>query len=287
MAATVYDLNDTVGASVTFAVDAVNTDPAMVTFNFIAPESGTETVYTFGTDAEVVQDSTGQYHVDFVVNEPGRWWYRWEGTGAAAGVEQGYIDVDIDRVQAFTPTSSSGTSAVSATTIAAHAGGYHFQNSEFYVAGHAGSADVVAAAENTLTTVKCTSTTAGESGSALPTGMAVPYNPTTGLYTLNGFNASDYLMFRFAIDVECFSDNSLAEMVLTVTPSSGSTFTLTDQLVTMNNGAGEYEGLSVIPLFVGAELADDGTPGTILPQVRLKGTTGSIKPRGFTLFVWR
>jgi hypothetical protein len=102
----VYDLDDTLGASVTFGVrtdpndasTSVPTDPTAVTFEILSPVTATKTTYVYLTDVELVRVTTGVYTVDIVVDEPGRWWYRWEGTGVAAGVEQGYIDVDYDRV---------------------------------------------------------------------------------------------------------------------------------------------------------------------------------------------
>jgi len=96
--ATIYDLNDTVGASVTFAVASVATDPTAITFEARSPVTGTITSYVYGTDAELVKVSTGNYTVDIALSEPGRWWIRWEGTGTAAGSEQTYFDVDYDRV---------------------------------------------------------------------------------------------------------------------------------------------------------------------------------------------
>jgi hypothetical protein len=94
---TVYDLDDTLSASVTFSVNATNTDPTAVTFDFRSP-SGTVTNFVFGVDSELQKLATGIYEATFSVTEGGRWWYRWEGTGTAPGVEQGYIEVDYDRV---------------------------------------------------------------------------------------------------------------------------------------------------------------------------------------------
>ena len=188
---------------------------------------------------------------------------------------------------------ASATDVVNYINTAANASakknGYHFQNSEFYVAGHAGSADVIEDVfPDTLTTVKVSSATAGQSGSEMPEGLANPYDTSTGLYTLTDFVATDVIQFRFDIDVECFSDESSCEIRLLCTPGNGNpAFTITDQLIAMDAGAGEYSGLSSIPLFVGDTLADGGTPATVLPQIILNGTTADIKPRSFTMFVWR
>jgi len=166
--------------------------------------------------------------------------------------------------------------------------GYHFQNSEFYLAGHAGSADVIEDVEEGVdTVVKVTSATPSESGSELPEGLINPYDTATGLYTLTNFEADDLMQFRFAIDIDCNSDESTADVILECTSPLGFTFVIEEQLLSMNAGAGDYTGLATIPVFVGDSLADNGTPATILPKVRLKSTTGDIKPRSFTLFVWR
>jgi hypothetical protein len=97
-AAVIYDLGDTLGASVTFNVAGVPTDPDTVTFSMRSPVTGTVTTYVYLTDGEVQQLATGVYEATIVVSEPGRWWYRWLGTGAAPGNEQGYFEVDYNRV---------------------------------------------------------------------------------------------------------------------------------------------------------------------------------------------
>ena len=166
--------------------------------------------------------------------------------------------------------------------------GYHFHNSEFYLAGHAGSSDVIVDVEEGIeTTVKVTSTTPTEFGTELPEGLVTPYDTATGLYTLTNFEPDDLMQFRFAIDIDCNSDESTADVILECNSPLGFTFKIEEQLLSMNAGAGEYIGLATIPVFVGDSLADNGTPATILPKVKLKSTTGDIKPRSFTLFVWR
>lgn len=58
-------------------------DPDVVRFRFKTPD-GTETVYVFGTNAELVKESTGVYHVDLPLTSQDEWWYRWEAAGAIA-----------------------------------------------------------------------------------------------------------------------------------------------------------------------------------------------------------
>lgn len=82
MARSVHESGTLVRATGTFKVDGVVTDPTTVTAIISEPD-GTETTYVYGTDAELVKDSTGVYHVDISAMTAGRWVYRFEGTGAA------------------------------------------------------------------------------------------------------------------------------------------------------------------------------------------------------------
>ena len=60
-------------------------DPQTVKVS-VRPPSGVISTYVFGTDAAVVKDSTGKYHIDIDANASGAWAVRWfsEGTGKAA-----------------------------------------------------------------------------------------------------------------------------------------------------------------------------------------------------------
>ena len=49
-------------------------------------------------DVTPVHDSTGIYHYDLTVDQPGRWIYRWEATGALVGAEEGQLFVRRSRV---------------------------------------------------------------------------------------------------------------------------------------------------------------------------------------------
>ncbi len=69
------------------------TDPDTVTLKLKSP-SGTTTTYTYS--ATVAKVSTGIYRKDIgptILNAPGLWWYRWIGTGAAAGVAETAIKI--------------------------------------------------------------------------------------------------------------------------------------------------------------------------------------------------
>lgn len=65
-------------------------DPTGVTFKVRNP-AGTLTTYVYGTDAELVRDSTGNYHVDYTVNASGEWHSRWEGSGAVVTAEESQL----------------------------------------------------------------------------------------------------------------------------------------------------------------------------------------------------
>ena len=90
-----YDLGDTRRLSAVFTVAANSppaTDPTTLTFKMREPD-GTVTSYVEGTDAELVKDSTGNFHVDWLTAKAGRHVYRWIGTGAAAEADTGEFEV--------------------------------------------------------------------------------------------------------------------------------------------------------------------------------------------------
>lgn len=66
----------------------VPTDPTTVTCVIKSPD-GTETEYVYGTDAELVRDGVGVYHLDLVADQNKRWYYRYAGTGVCEAVEEG------------------------------------------------------------------------------------------------------------------------------------------------------------------------------------------------------
>ena len=63
------------------------TDPAALNFAFTDPSDNT-TTYVFGVDAELVKDSTGNYHVIVDADEAGMWEYVWWGTGSGKGAKE-------------------------------------------------------------------------------------------------------------------------------------------------------------------------------------------------------
>jgi hypothetical protein len=55
-------------------------DPTTVRFKYRKPQGETATL-VYGTDADVKKDTTGDYHVDVLLDQPGAWTFRWEAAG--------------------------------------------------------------------------------------------------------------------------------------------------------------------------------------------------------------
>jgi hypothetical protein len=69
-----------------FANDAL-VDPT-VTFKITSPSAAT-TTYVYPTDVQLVKESAGKYHVDFVLNAAGTWKWKWEASGTYVWVDDG------------------------------------------------------------------------------------------------------------------------------------------------------------------------------------------------------
>ena len=91
--ANLYELGKVVRCSISFTQAGAGVDPTTVTFTFKDP-SGNRIAYVNGVDAQCVKDSTGNYHVDLTTDEAGRWEYRFEGDTPAAGVDEGFFQVE-------------------------------------------------------------------------------------------------------------------------------------------------------------------------------------------------
>ena len=89
-----YDIGDSIRCSVEFKARSTGTltDPSVVTFKFKNP-AGTETTYVYGTDAELVKDSTGMYHVDLDISSPGIYFYRFVGSGTVKAASESKFTV--------------------------------------------------------------------------------------------------------------------------------------------------------------------------------------------------
>jgi len=92
-----YDVGDDIRLSVTFAVSGTPTDPTTVKL-YVRDPSGNEAEYVYADD--ITKDDTGDYHYDVSIDESGVWRYRWEGTGTAAGAEEGSFSVRTQQVNA-------------------------------------------------------------------------------------------------------------------------------------------------------------------------------------------
>jgi secreted protein with Ig-like and vWFA domain len=88
LAINTYEIGDLVRIRGLFTIDNKATDPTTVVGKFKDP-SGTTTTYTYGTDAELVRDGTGNYYFDIDVDEAGVWNYRMAGEGTAQAAAEG------------------------------------------------------------------------------------------------------------------------------------------------------------------------------------------------------
>ena len=80
MTVNVYTVGAKIRLAALFAVDSVETDPTVVTFKMEKPDGSVQT-YVYGTDAQLVKDATGYYHVDWLTALQGAHTYRFAGTG--------------------------------------------------------------------------------------------------------------------------------------------------------------------------------------------------------------
>jgi uncharacterized protein YfaS (alpha-2-macroglobulin family) len=85
-------LGDAVTCEAVFKKNGVELDPTTVTFKVENP-SGVQTIYVYGTNVELIRDSTGVYHVDVNANTVGTWLYRFESTGTGQAAQEGTFRV--------------------------------------------------------------------------------------------------------------------------------------------------------------------------------------------------
>lgn len=91
-----HQIGDTVRITVSFRglADGALTDPTTVTVKTKVHKSGDVTAYVYGTDAEVVKDSTGVFHFDLTFAEAGTHFWRFAGTGAVQAATEGSFEVE-------------------------------------------------------------------------------------------------------------------------------------------------------------------------------------------------
>jgi hypothetical protein len=87
-----YDIGDLVRCTGTFASSGTNVNPDAIMFKVKTP-AGVVTTLTYGTDAALVRDSTGVYHVDVSVAEAGEYEYRFWSTGTGQAASEGQFVV--------------------------------------------------------------------------------------------------------------------------------------------------------------------------------------------------
>jgi hypothetical protein len=89
-----YDLGVVVRVSWTITASSAAVDPTAMTFKSRYGLDGTITTLTMGTDAALVKDSTGHYHVDLTLASEGELYYRVDATGANAVAAEGQLTVN-------------------------------------------------------------------------------------------------------------------------------------------------------------------------------------------------
>jgi len=72
-------------------------DPTSLTFTLKQPDQSL-VEYTFGADVEMVRDSAGDYHVDWLTSQPGKHVYRFSGSGLYAGADEESFRVARSRI---------------------------------------------------------------------------------------------------------------------------------------------------------------------------------------------
>ena len=75
-----YDIADRAKLQATFYADGSPTDPDNVELQIKTPADTTSS-HVYGTDPDVVKDSTGVYYYLLLLTASGRYFYRWEGSG--------------------------------------------------------------------------------------------------------------------------------------------------------------------------------------------------------------
>lgn len=80
-----FNVGSVARLAITFNVDGVATNPTTVTLTLEQPDGVTSDL----TGPQLDNPTTGSFRRDVLVSQAGQWKFRWVGTGAAAGAEQG------------------------------------------------------------------------------------------------------------------------------------------------------------------------------------------------------
>lgn len=99
MSISVFQIGDVARLSAAFTdANAAAADPGGVQFKIREPD-GTVTTYVYGTDAQLVKDSTGNYHVDWLIDQAGRHRYRFAGVASGQAAAESEFRAQPSRVE--------------------------------------------------------------------------------------------------------------------------------------------------------------------------------------------
>lgn len=83
-----YDIGDVGRCSVIFRdLAGVAVDPNAVSLQIKRPDSSI-LEFRYQQDIELVRDSTGSYHLDYLVTQDGTHYYKWTGSGTVFAAEE-------------------------------------------------------------------------------------------------------------------------------------------------------------------------------------------------------
>jgi len=89
--ANIYDVGDRVRLTGTFTASGSPVDPTTVTLYYQDP-SGNDTIKTYAL-GQLTKVSTGVYRFDLDIDEAGKWYYRFAGTGACVTASESHFNV--------------------------------------------------------------------------------------------------------------------------------------------------------------------------------------------------
>lgn len=96
-------VGQTLRVPVEFRIGDTLVDPTDV--KFLYEIGGTVTALVFGTDDELIKEATGKYYLDLLIDAPGIWKWRFEGSDDSIGwATQGrFIAVKADPIEPVAP----------------------------------------------------------------------------------------------------------------------------------------------------------------------------------------